>query len=127
EWPEEYFDELTWFSDWPTGLRVRVIALDPSKGKDARRGDYSAYVVLGIGAEHEMYVEADLARRATPQMIADGVELARQFRPHAFGVESNQFQELLGAQLVAELDRLQMPHMRPWLVTNDDNKLVRIR
>jgi predicted phage terminase large subunit-like protein len=127
EWPEEYFDELIWFSDWPTGLQVRVIMLDPSKGKDSRRGDYSAYVVLGIGKQGVMYVEADLARRATPQMVSDGVELVRQFRPDAFGVEANQFQELLGEHFVAEFRKQQMPHVHPWMIDNDVNKQVRIR
>ena len=28
-------------------LQLRVIALDPSKGADARHGDYSAYVMWG--------------------------------------------------------------------------------
>jgi predicted phage terminase large subunit-like protein len=127
EWPEDYFDETMWFTDWPTGLQVRVITLDPSKGSDAKRGDYSAYVVLGIGEQNVLYVEADLARRATPQMVADGVELVRQFRPDAFGVESNQFQHLLGDHFVAEFQKQQMPHVHPWLIDNDVNKQVRIR
>jgi predicted phage terminase large subunit-like protein len=127
EWPEEYFDELVWFSDWPTGLKVRVIALDPSKGKDSRRGDYSAYVVLGLDKQGVIYVEADLARRPTPQMVADGVELARQFRPNAFGVEANQYQELLGDLFVTELRKQQMANCRVSLIDNSVNKLVRIR
>ena len=40
EFPEQYFDDdAIWFDGWPDGLAVRVIALDPSKGSDARRGD----------------------------------------------------------------------------------------
>ena len=45
-----YFDDHIWFDEWPSELTVRVIALDPSKGGDARRGDYSAYVLLGVDA-----------------------------------------------------------------------------
>ena len=45
-----------------------------------------------------IYVEADLARRPTPQIVADGVALYRPFQPDAFACEANQFQELLAAQ-----------------------------
>ena len=49
-----------------------------------------------------LYVEADLARRPVAQIVADGVAFYRRFRPDAFGVEANQFQELLGGQFEAE-------------------------
>jgi predicted phage terminase large subunit-like protein len=103
------------------------MALDPSKGADARGGDYSAYVMLGIGDDGVMYVEADLARRPTTQMIADGVELCRTFRPDAFGVESNQFQELLCDQFEEEFRGRKFWDVRPWTVDNRVNKRVRIR
>ena len=73
EWPESYFDEAIWFEEWPANLAVKTMALDPSKGSDARRGDYSALVMLGVDRQGMLYVEADLARRPTPQIVADGV------------------------------------------------------
>ena len=72
EWPESYFDETIWFDAWPANLAVKTMALDPSKGSDARRGDYSALVMLGVDRQGMLYVEADLARRPTPQIVADG-------------------------------------------------------
>ena len=69
EWPESYFDETLWFEAWPANLAVKTMALDPSKGSDARHGDYSALVMLGVDRQGIVYVEADLARRPTP---ADG-------------------------------------------------------
>jgi predicted phage terminase large subunit-like protein len=51
----------------------------------------------------------------------------RQFCPDAFGVEANQFQELLGAQFEAEFLRQGMLGIHPWLIYNDTNKLVRLR
>ncbi len=127
EWPESCFDETIWFTDWPADLVVKTLALDPSKGSDARRGDYSAYVLLGMDRRGVLYLEADLARRPTPQMVADGVELYRRFRPDAFGVEANQFQELLGSEFEAEFHRQGILGARPWLVDNRVNKQVRIR
>ena len=105
EWPEAYFDETIWFDDWPQQLVVKTMALDPSKGSDARRGDYSALVMLGVDRQGMLYVEADLARRPTPQIVADGVELFRRFRPDVFGVEANQFQDLLADEFEAEFRR----------------------
>ena len=61
EWPEEYFGDGIWFDDWPGRLVVKTLALDPSKGVDARRGDYSALVMLGVDGQGIIYVEADLS------------------------------------------------------------------
>lgn len=126
EWPESYFDDTIWFEDWPRELTMRTVALDPSKGKDDRRGDYSAYVMLGVDRGGMLYLEADLARRPTPQMVSDGVEICRRFRPAAFGVEANQFQELLGESFEAEF-RQQGLVISPWTLDNRVNKRVRIR
>ena len=103
------------------------MALDPSKGRDAGRGDYSAYVLLGIDRRGVVYVEADMARRPTPQMVADGVALCRRFRPNAFGVEANQYQELLCGELASEFRRQGLFHIVPAAIHNQVNKLMRIR
>jgi predicted phage terminase large subunit-like protein len=127
EWPESYFGGHLWFEDWPRNLAVKVLALDPSKGSDARRGDYSAFVRLGVDRQGILYVEADLGRRPVPEIVAAGVEHYRQFRPDAFGVEANQFQDLLGAEIEAEFRRQGMLGVHPWLIHNEVNKRVRIR
>lgn len=127
EWPESYFGEEIWFAAWPTDLRLRVIALDPSKGRDARFGDYSAYVLLGVDAAGRVLVEADLARRPTPQMVADGVALCRRFRPDVLGVEANQYQELLAGEFVAEFRRQKQRTRSPALIHNHASKATRIR
>ena len=127
EWPEDYFGESIWFDTWPDDIRLRTIALDPSKGGDARRGDYSAYALLAIGGDGNLYVEADMARRATPQMVSDGVALCQRFRPAAFGVEANQWQELLEGEFLAEFRRQGRWDIQPASITNTTNKQVRIR
>ena len=68
-------------------------------------GDYSALVMLGVDRQGVLYVEADLARRPTPQMVADGAEWFRKFRPDVFGVEANQFQDLLAGEFESEFRR----------------------
>jgi predicted phage terminase large subunit-like protein len=127
EWPEEYFDEAIWFDAWPSHLTVKTLALDPSKGTDSRRGDYSAFVLLGVDREGMLYAEADLARRNVAQIVADGIELWRRWRPDAFGVEGNQFQDLLGGEFEAQFQRQGLLGVTPWMLDNRVNKLVRIR
>src|SRR5262245_21154073 len=127
EWPEEYFGEHIWFDVWPSKLLVRAIALDPSKGRDAGLADYSAYVVVGIDRRNVVYVEADMARRPTPQMVKDGAALCKRFRPNAFGVEANQFQDLLCDELRVEFQREGLAHIEPSGIHNHLKKIVRIR
>ena len=99
EWPESYFGETLWFEAWPANLAVKTMALDPSKGSDARHGDYSAVVMLGVDRQGIVYVEADLARRPTPQMVAEATEWFHRFRPDLFGVESQPVSRLAGGRV----------------------------
>jgi predicted phage terminase large subunit-like protein len=127
EWPESYFEDAIWFDEWPDDLTLRTIAIDPSKGRDARLGDYSAIVRLGIDPNGGLYVDADLARRPTPQLVVDGVRHVREFRPDVFGVEANQYQDLLGGEFIAEFARQGVLGVTPWEITNSSAKAVRIR
>jgi predicted phage terminase large subunit-like protein len=127
EWPESYFEDHIWFDRWPAELVIKTMALDPSKGHDGRRGDYSAYVMLGIDTMGVIYIEADLARRPTPQMVADGAAWCGRFRPLAFGVEANQYQELLAGEIAAEFARQQLAQIVPAAIHNHVNKQLRIR
>ncbi|QEG37833.1 phage terminase large subunit [Bythopirellula goksoeyrii] len=127
EWPAEYFDDSIWFQAWPADLQFKTIALDPSKGRDSKHGDYSALVVLGIDRRGMLYVEADLARRPTPEIVASGVALCWHHQADAFGVEANQFQELLADEFVREFARQGIHWCTPAAIHNHVNKQVRIR
>lgn len=127
EWPEDYFDPSIWFDQWPDRLLLKTLAIDPSKGAESRRGDYSAIVMLGVDRRSVLHVEADLARRPVSQIVADAVALHRRFQPDLFGVECSQFEELLGGEFETEFRRQGLLAPRPVLVDNHVNKLVRIR
>ena len=127
EWPEAYFDDAVWFDEWPKRLTLRAIALDPSKGTDARHGDYSALVMLGVDPRGVLHVEADLARRPTAQMVADGVLWCGRFKPHVFGVEANQWQQLLAGEFLAEFGRRGVVGCTPCEIHNHTAKAMRIR
>jgi predicted phage terminase large subunit-like protein len=127
EWPETYFDERIWFDTWPAGLVVKTMALDPSKGTGSGRGDFSAFVCLGVNRQGVVYIEADQARRGVPEIVADGVERFRLFQPHAFGIEANQFQDLFAGQFETEFRRIGLLTARPLPIDNQTPKQVRIR
>lgn len=125
EWPEEYFtgDDL-WFDEWGSDWALRVIALDPSKGRHERRGDFSAFVLLQLGRDACWYVDAMVARVPAEELAARSVQLNREFLPDGFAFEANQFQELLGG----EIRNLSGGHPIPlYGVTNTVAKIVRIR
>jgi len=97
EWPEGSFDgDELWFDDWPEDIAVRAVALDPSKGKSDKRGDYQAIVDVGISAErNDIYVDCDMRRRPVRQLVEDFVRYTADARPDVACVEANQFQECI--------------------------------
>lgn len=106
EWPAEYFDGIL-FDDWPPDLLHRVLALDPSKGKADRSGDYSAFILLGLDREWTLWADADLdnsrpveSPRGGKSLVEDGLSLVRAWQPDAFVCETNGFQELVAAALL---------------------------
>ena len=59
--------------------------------------------------------------------MADGTEWFRRFRPDLFGVEANQFQDLLAGEFEAEFRRQGILAARPAPIENHAAKQVRIR
>src|SRR5262249_13628651 len=127
EWPAEYFPDRLFFDCWPESPACRVAALDPSKGKDSKSGDYSAFALLAVDAEGTLWVEADLCRGLPAEALADqAVDHSRRFRPDAFVVETNQFQQLL-CLLISQAAQRQHILVPTVEVSNMVNKQVRIR
>jgi predicted phage terminase large subunit-like protein len=126
EWPDSFFGPSIWFDDWPLNYKVRVMALDPSKGTDSRLGDYSAFVMMQLSDDGNLYVDADLAFRNVQVIVEQAVELCHTFKPCSFAVETNQFQELLATEIdrVGRDRRIKMPMLH---MPNHAPKLVRIR
>jgi predicted phage terminase large subunit-like protein len=126
EWPASYFGDSIWFDEFPTDLVLRTIALDPSKGKDAKTGDYSAFVMLARSSDGMLWCEADLARRTAEEIVEQAIEWQRLFLADSFAVESNVFQDLLASQIARESQRrgIMVPVVP---VVNTVNKQVRIR
>lgn len=96
EWPDCYFEESLWAERWPDRFERAAIALDPSKGR-TDRSDYSALVFVGL-AGGKLWVDADIARRPVPQLIADGVQFWHGHPSDSFIIESNAWQDLLATE-----------------------------
>ncbi|TWU27571.1 Terminase-like family protein [Bythopirellula polymerisocia] len=125
EWPDDFFGPDIWFNEWPATWDCKVVALDPSKGVESKFGDYSAFVMLMV-SDGVLYVDADLAVRNTTIITETAVEIQLEFRPDWFGVEVNQFQELLANDLLRRGQErgIMMPI---YTINNQVNKLVWIR
>lgn len=106
EFPSSYFPPEMWFAEWPEDawITCRAIALDPSLGR-TDKADLSAIVKIAVDREGCYWVEADLQRRPTAQIVADSLMHYRTFRAVGMGVETNQFQVLLAEQIAAESER----------------------
>ncbi|MBX9788606.1 MAG: phage terminase large subunit [Pirellulales bacterium] len=127
EWPAEYFSDAIWFDRWPFAPLVRALAIDPSQGRDAHRGDYAALVFIALDPSGVYFVEAELRRFPIVELVATAAELYQHHQPDVLGIEANQFQELIGDLLIGELRRRGLAHVQPMLVHNNLNKRVRIR
>jgi predicted phage terminase large subunit-like protein len=126
EWPADWFTPDIWFNEWPDSWQCKTVALDPSKGTDSKFGDYSAFVMLLVGLDGTLYVDADLQIRHVSTIVEDALTIQRWFRADGFGVETNQFQSLLAD----EMDRraVETNTLLPSFGFNNTvNKLVRIR
>lgn len=105
EFPAEWFGESIWFDEYPpkNELNIRVIAVDSSLGR-GNRGDYSAIVSLVRANDGLLYIDADIRRRPSTQIVVDGIEFSKKLHREtgnsvdAFGVESDVFQVLIARE-----------------------------
>ncbi|MFA6358573.1 MAG: phage terminase large subunit [Candidatus Omnitrophota bacterium] len=125
EFSGAYFLDSIWFDEWPQTLAHKVVALDPSKGKN-EKSDYSAFVMIGMGYDGKMYIDADIQRRDVWRIVEDGIDLYQRWGPQAFGVEVNQFQEVL-AGVMEERAKARSLMLPLFAINNTENKRTRIR
>jgi len=112
EWaPNNFEGDDIYFDEWPEDTIVKVMALDPSKGKKDKSGDYQAHIQLAVDSKGILYVDADLKHQPIKEMVAAYVETGRLFRPDVAVCEMEQFQELLLPEIeeAAASNKLLMP------------------
>lgn len=116
-----------WFHDWPPAdeTSLRILALDPSKGK-SDKSDYTAIVDCRLTHRGHVYVDAWLERLDLSRIAERTVEIAAAAQPHGLVIESNQFQELL-VLMIRPLAQAYGIDMQIFPFLNNDNKTARIR
>ncbi len=92
EFPGEYFGDHIWLDQWPAETAAVVVALDPSKGKNAKRGDYQAAVAVGV-YHQTLIVDAILARVPIGAAVDNTLSLAFRYGARLVPYEANNFQE----------------------------------
>ena len=127
EFDETFFRREIWFDERPKSIVVKTLALDPSKGKDSAAGDFSALVLVAADADGTLYIDAEIARMPVHQIVDLSADLCRQWNPDIFGVEVNQFQELLRDEIEKKFAQSGLLATAVCPIQNHVNKLVRIR
>ena len=130
EWPESYFNrEDFWFDQWPPldQFAVRTVAIDPSKGKDSKVGDFQAIVRYGRTHNGTEWVEADLLRCPVDAMCDAVAEACKVFRPDGLLIESNSWQELLAYPMREAFAKAHVNGLTVHMSENMVSKPVRIR
>ncbi len=128
EWPDTYFGPEIWFDEWPRTPACKVIALDPSKGVGGKHGDYSAFVIVLLAPDGTLYVDADMRNDRNMSIIIEtAFELQNLWKPDRFGVETNQFQELMADVMAKDCLSHGIANMPVMKIDNRVNKEIRIR
>ncbi|MEW4564708.1 terminase family protein [Bremerella sp. JC770] len=116
-----------WFDQWPDESEtvLRVLALDPSKGK-SDKSDYTAMVDCRLSRDGHVYVDAQLQRLDLSRIAKRTVEIAAAVQPHGLVIEANQFQELL-VLMIQPLAQQRGLNLQIYPFVNYENKTARIR
>jgi predicted phage terminase large subunit-like protein len=130
EWPAELFGDWIWTpaEHWPATKKfaIRVVCVDPSRGRSDRQGDYTAIVFLGVTKEALLYVDAVIERIPLDQVVRKTLLMCDRYNPHHVGIEAEQFQQLLVPEFRRQCgDALRWPSYA--MQTEGVPKVARIR
>ena len=123
EWPAKYWDNL-YYQELPAFTpRFRLMSLDPSVGKDRKKGDFAGLLYGVVSPDGTLWIEDPvLVRVPTTQLEDLSVAMVNQYKPHAFAVETNAFQQVIATNIHAK-----HPTAPIYPYDSVENKEVRIR
>lgn len=125
EWPAEYFDGI-WVHELPHAFELKALGVDPSKGKNAKKGDYSAIVFAGT-CGGIIYVDSIVERMPSEKIVRTVSNQALRYNVDAVGIESVQFQELLCGNLTEYQIQNRLPAVNVVPIPSTIKKEIRIR
>jgi predicted phage terminase large subunit-like protein len=124
EFPAHYFANI-WTDDWPERFHLSAFALDPSKGRDAKRGDYYGGVFVGYSGG-KLWVDSKIDREPVPAMMRTVARFCADRLPVLVAIEGNAFQELLARDWSDATAAIGYLAPDPILLQNNTNKVLRI-
>lgn len=129
EWPMDYFDwPGFWVKEWPPDTTISAHALDPSKGKESKQGDYQAFGRAARTRSGTIYVQAWLEKMDTQALSAFLVDRFIEQPSEAIAIEENGFQELLRIPIEQAVKARNASMQLPMVpLINTVKKEVRIR
>jgi predicted phage terminase large subunit-like protein len=91
EFPPEWLTEAILFDDWPSpnDTVLRVIACDPSKGADAKAGDYQSIPDVRLTRDGVLWADCSMKREAVPLMCERFALMAKDGRCDYMAIEVN--------------------------------------
>ena len=98
DWGQDPFqDDSIWFDDWPApeDTLCRTSALDPSKGKSDRNGDWQAIAHVAVRRDGCLFYDVEMMRVPIREMCIRFIQGIMVHRPDLAVVEDAAFQELL--------------------------------
>ena len=101
EWPASYWKEPFYYDQLPAFQpRFRLLSLDPSMGKDRRKGDFAALLLGVVDVEGTLWIDDPAIVRVPLDQLEDlAVAMVRTHRPDAFAIETNNFQEMVATNI----------------------------
>jgi predicted phage terminase large subunit-like protein len=129
EWPQELFaDHIWWDQPWPSRSEIveSVLAIDPSKGNEAKVGDYCALVLLARLRDNTVLAYPIISRMSSEVIVDNVLEMAEKYRPSMIVCETNAFQHLLLQNMKHKSDLMNMGLITQG-VHNVIKKEIRIR
>ena len=128
EWPDSYFEGIWYTGEAEQPRRCRVMAFDPSVGKNCRTSDYPAIVCGDYGQDNVLRVVESYMQQVPIEAAEDQcVGMLMRLQPDALIVEANGFQELVAKNVMRKLQERSGRPVRIDMVTVRDPKEVRIR
>ena len=97
EWPASYWKEPFYYTEKPAFTPVfKLLALDPSMGKDKKVGDFQALLYSEIDPQGTLWVDDPILVRVPLTQLEDlSCAMLDTHKPGAFAIETNNFQELV--------------------------------
>lgn len=141
EWDPKFFEDANFFipdAEWPkSGQQITtstdeefvggVLGVDPSKGVESKKGDYSAIAYMGRTNTRRVLGDMWTGRVSAEVLIDNIIEMTRKHRPQWIVGEQNAFQNLILEALVRRLSREGLGHIRVIPVEHKEKKELRIR